>query len=220
MSHIVSCVYCKEKFDRDKDEYVQTSSRRYAHAKCYLRKKIEDKSLPDLEIINPLDFVTCEYCKKQFNKSKEEFKVINGKYFHKKCAKYEESRELTDKEKLEQYIMNLLNEEYINPRIKKQLNQYVEEFQYSYSGILKALVYFYEVKGNPIEKANGGIGIVPYIYKDAYNYYYSLWLAQQKNEDKEIEKYIPKVIEVHIADPQRNIKKRNLFSFLDKEEGE
>ena len=42
--------------------------------------------------------------------------------------------------------MKLLGENYINPRVRKQLNQYVEEYNYTYSGMLKALIYFYEVK--------------------------------------------------------------------------
>lgn len=56
------------------------------------------------------------------------------------------------------------------------MNDYIREYQYTYSGMLKALVYFYEVKGNNKNKANGGIGIIPFIYKDAYNYYYNLWM--------------------------------------------
>ncbi len=31
---------------------------------------------------------------------------------------------------------------------------------------------FYEVKQNPVEKSNDGIGIVPWVYKQAFNYYY------------------------------------------------
>ena len=83
--------------------------------------------------------------------------------------------------------------------------------------IRKALVYFFEIKGNSIEKANGGIGIVPYVYQQAYNYYLALWQAQQKNQDKIIVDYIPKVKEVTIPKPQRKIKKQNLFTFLDEE---
>jgi len=81
------------------------------------------------------------------------------------------------------------------------------------------LVYFFEIKGNSVEKANGGIGIVPYVYQQAYNYYYSLWLAQQKNEDKVVEEYVPIVKEIIIPVPERKVRKRPLFSFLD-EEGE
>ena len=82
----------------------------------------------------------------------------------------------------------------------------------------KALHYFYEIKGGDKSKANGGIGIIPYVYKDAYNYYYNLWLAKQKNSDIEVQLYIPKVKEIVIDRPERKVKKRQLFSFLDEEE--
>jgi hypothetical protein len=132
-------------------------------------------------------------------------------------AEQQKSQEIKDKEALEKYIMKMFNETYVNARVRKQINTYIADYNYTYSGILKALIYFFEIKGNSIDKANGGIGIVPYVYKDAYNYYYNLWLANQKNNDKIIEEYVPIIKEVRIPVPQRKIKKRNLFSFLDKE---
>ena len=39
---IVTCKYCKIKFDRDKEEYIQIpygKSFRYAHANCYIKAK-------------------------------------------------------------------------------------------------------------------------------------------------------------------------------------
>ena len=119
---------------------------------------------------------------------------------------------------MENYIIQLLKLEYITPRIRKQLNTYQEQYGYTYSGMHKALIYFYEIKGNSVEKANGGVGIIPYVYQDAYNYYYSLWEAQQANKDKEIETYIPVEEVVRIPVPQRKLKKRKLFTFLDEEE--
>ena len=83
--------------------------------------------------------------------------------------------------------------------------------------MLKALKYFYEIKHNDISKSNNGIGIIPYIYQDAYNYYFSLWQAQQKNK-VDINKYIPQEIEVVIPSPKRKITKKKIFSFLDKDE--
>ena len=62
---------------------------------------------------------------------------------------------------------------------KKYIKKFKDENGYSYSGMLKSLVYFYEVKKNPVDKANGSIGIIPFIYNDAYQYYYSLFVAQQ-----------------------------------------
>lgn len=214
----VKCLYCDTTFDRDKIAYVSPKARRYAHADCYLRERVNNPKLPELEIIDPNDIVVCHICKKSFNKKHTEFKQIGKKYVHNSCAELEEKREKTDAEKLDEYIMHLFGTDYVSPRIKKQINDYMAEYNYTYTGILKALVYFYEIKKNSLEKAQGGIGIVPYIYNDAYNYYYSLWLAQQKNENKDVANYIPVIREVHIPVPQRKIKKRKLFSFLDEEE--
>lgn len=128
----------------------------------------------------------------------------------------ENKRERTDAEKLDDYIMQLFDYSFVPPLIRKQINNFIKEYNYTYSGMLKALKYFHEVKGNPIQERSG-IGILPYIYKDAYNYYYALWEAQQKNEGKKISDYVPVVREIRIPIPQRNIEKRNLFSFLDEE---
>lgn len=170
MAHIVTCVYCKKKFDRDKVPFVQVSPRRYAHKEC----------------------------------SEQE----NQRLF----------KEEADKIALENYIIQLLKLEYVTPKIRKQLNTYQEQYGYTYSGMHKALIYFYEIKGNSVEKANGGVGIIPYVYQDAYNYYYALWEAKQANKDKEIETYIPVEEVVKIPVPQRKLKKRKLFTFLDEEE--
>lgn len=218
MAHNVICVYCQKKFDRDKIEYCQVSSRRYSHASCMLREAEKDPSFIKKDIINPLDFVKCVYCQETINRHDEDCAMVSeGKYAHKKCAEIETHREKTDLELLEDYIKKLFKCDYVSPRIKKQINDYVDKYNYSYSGMRKALQYFYEVKGNSIEKANGSIGIVPYIYQDAYNYHLAIWQAHQKTEHIEIEQYVPKVKEIVIPRPKPKIKKRNLFSFLDEE---
>lgn len=168
MAHIVKCLYCEKKFDRDKMPFVQIG-RRYAHQECSL------------------------------------------------SAEEQKTQEEKDKQDLDNYIIQLLKIDYIDARIRKQIKTYVEDYKYSYSGIKKALIYFYEVKGNSIEKANGGIGIVPYVYKNAFDYYYALWLAQQQNQNKVINEYQPKIIEITIPRPQRKVKQRKLFTFLDEE---
>lgn len=128
------------------------------------------------------------------------------------------AKEEKDKEALEKYIMNLFKEDYINPRIRKQINTYIKEYNYTYSGMLKALIYFFDVKKNDIEKAHNSIGIIPYIYKEAYNYYYSIWLANQRNEKIKLEDYKIAIREVHIPTPRAKVKKRQLFNFLDEEQ--
>lgn len=169
-----------------------------------------------------MHMVKCYYCGKTFDRDKEEFvKVNQRRYAHKKCSEAKEevqTQEDKDKEELDAYIMKLFGTDFVDPMIQKQIKQYIQEYKYTYSGIRKALIYFYEVKRNPIDKANGRIGIVPYVYQKAYRYYFSLWEAQQRNADKKVELYIPKVKEIVIPPPERKVKKRNLFSFLDGEE--
>ena len=86
--------------------------------------------------------------------------------------------------------------------INKQIKDFQKEYQYSLSGMLKSLIWFYEVKGNNPEKSNGGIGIIPYAYQDAYNYYYSLFVAQSQNATVNIQEITNKVKEVVIPPPE------------------
>ena len=221
MSHVVTCQYCHSRFDRDKEEYCLISSRRYAHAKCMLREAEKDPKFIKKEIIDPTDNVICIYCKKPLSKKDSDCTMVGqGKYAHEQCYVIEENREKTDKEKLENYIKSLFKISYIEPRVQAQIKKFVEEYNYSYSGIQKALYYHYEIKNGDKTKANGGIGIVPYVYQSAFNYYYALWQAQQVNENKTIVEYKPKIKEITIARPQPKIKKRPLFAFLDKEKEE
>lgn len=221
IAHNVKCSICAQQFDRDKIAFVQTAAKRYAHASCALRKAAEENKTLTLEIKDPNDFVTCKYCKKTFNKKEEEYvQLSNSVYAHKTCAELESKREKTDAEKLDDYIMKLFDRDYVPPRAKKQITQFIQEYNYTYSGILRTLIYFYELKGGDREAAHDGIGIVPFVYQDAYNYYYSLWLAKQRNEEKDLSNYIPKTIEIKITSPEREPMKRKRFTFLDEDEVE
>ena len=82
---------------------------------------------------------------------------------------------------------------------------------------MKALDYFFRVKNNPVDKSKG-IGIIPYIYKQAYDYYYALWLANEHNKKIDLNAYVPKDIEITIVSPQRKIEHRPFFTFLDEED--
>jgi hypothetical protein len=80
MAHIVTCVYCKQKFDRDRLPFSQISERRFAHIVCAQR------------------------------------------------AKAEQDKTEKDKEILYGYIKQLFNTDTINPRILKQLKEYINEY--------------------------------------------------------------------------------------------
>lgn len=170
--HNVKCSICGQIFDRDKIEFVMTSSRRYAHKSCF--------------------------DKRQEGLSEED--------------KY--------KEKIYEYARQLYKENYNKKKIETQLIKMMKEnVNYTYSGVFKTLVYWYEVKQGDIEKSRYGIGIVPYVYDAAFNYYKELWLTQQINAEKNIADYLPKIKKVKIQNPKRNplIKERH-FNLLDEEE--
>ena len=151
--------------------------------------------------------VICYYCKKQFDRDKEPTKQISARrYAHMKCWEEHEAN-MTQEEKdiraFYEYTQKLFGEDYNYILTKKLAERYVKENHYTYTGMLKTLKWYYEKEGNSIEKSNGSIGIIPYVYKQALNYYYSLYLAQQINKEKDISNFIiSKVKEVNIQSPR------------------
>ena len=165
--------------------------------------------------------VKCLFCGEQFDRDSVEFVQIKNRYAHKDCfekAEANKSQEEKDLKELEEYIMKIFNESFINARIRQQIKRMREQYNYSYSGILKSLIYFFEVRKNPIERANGGIGIVPYVYEDARKYYYNLYMAQKKNENKKVGELVLKGREIRIKPPMRRPKEVKLFNLEDEEE--
>ena len=165
--------------------------------------------------------VKCPYCGKYFYRDVEEFVQINKtRYAHKECydrhnaALTQEERDLNI---LQDFIKKLFNIDTLTEKIKRQIKTYHEDKQYTYSGMYKSLVWFYEIKGNPIDKANGGIGIIPYVYEDARIYYTAMYMAQQQNKAKPIEQFKPTVVEIHIPPPVRKPMRTHKFAFLDED---
>lgn len=170
--------------------------------------------------------VKCFYCGETFDANSVPFVMVNSRrYAHLSCQNDKlasETKQEKDKRILEEYIKKLFGYKTIPPRITKQIQTYVHDLEhnYTYFGIYKTLKYFFEIKKNSLEKANGGIGIVPYVYDEAYTYWRAIWEAQQKNEDVDLKEFVLPVREIHIYPPQRQPMKhtRKLFTFLD--EGE
>lgn len=167
-------------------------------------------------------YVICSVCGKRFDRDSEQAVKSGGRrYAHYKCKPDGElvplpaKQENEDLVKLKEYITKKYGDKARWPLINKQIKDFTAK-GYSLSGILKSLVWFYDIKGNTVDNSNGGIGICDYCYQDAYNYYYNLFLAQTRNEDKDIQNITSQVREIIIKAPQRPIKKR-FFKFLDEE---
>ena len=156
----------------------------------------------------------CIYCKGEFDRDKLPYvEVSNRRYAHKECAdKTVISKDQNEKdyEELVNYIEKLFGVGYVNAKIAKQIRDYRVQYGYTFNGILGTLVYWYEVKQAPLDKANGGIGIVPYIYDQAKEYYMKIHQANSLNEG--IKNYKAKVIEITIAPPEREVRQPQLFN--------
>lgn len=168
--------------------------------------------------------VKCSICGVQFDRDKiQAVRTGARRYAHYSCKPdgelvllVEKSKEDEDLIKLKEYINKLYGDKANWHLIMKQIKDFQNQYNYSLSGILKSLIWFYEIKGNSPEKSNGGIGIVPYAYQDAYNYYYSLFIAQSQNATIDVQELTNKIKEVVIPPPA--IKEKKRFFNLSEEE--
>ena len=162
--------------------------------------------------------VKCLVCGQMFDRNSEPWIKQNRRYMHERCAGADDTQR-KDKEELYTYIKHLFDVSEVPRKIILQINKMMRENEnYTYSGIFKSLYYFYEVKGNNLEKANGGINIVPYIYEEARDYYYRIWDANQRNKAKILDQYRPQEIIIKIPPPEKRKYEKKKFSFLDEEE--
>lgn len=162
--------------------------------------------------------VKCLKCGKMFDANTVPFeKPRSNRYAHIVCPtdgdnsipKKELSQEEKDRLELVDYITKLFGDQ-LSPRAWKQMDEFKKEYKYTYSGMLKTLKWWYELKGNSIEKSYGGIGIIPYVYNEASQYYYALYLAALANQDKMIS--TNKVREFIIAEPTIPMRPPRLFN--------
>lgn len=165
--------------------------------------------------------VKCPGCGLRFYREDEPHVHVKNRYWHTACFN-QEKKELSQSEQaikeLEDYICNLFKTDYVSPRIRRQISNMISQYNFTHSGILGSLKYWFEVKDGSIEKSNNGIGIVPYIYQDASTYYESLFHAHQANRG--IEKIEMEETVVKITPPKRNVKRLKMIDLDYLEEGE
>lgn len=161
--------------------------------------------------------VKCLYCGEVFdrNNSKISFVKIKNRYAHTKCQeKYiaNISQEEKDIEAFFEYAKNLFGKSYNYLATKRMAEKYVKENNYTYSGMLKTLKWYYEKEGHSVDKSNGSIGILPYIYNQAMQYYYNLYQIQQLNKDKDISHFtLPKERVISIESPRVYVRQPHMW---------
>lgn len=168
----------------------------------------------------------CSVCNETFDRNSiQAVKSGARRYAHQTCFPTGElvpmERSLEDESEYQQiieYCNKLFGDNHKFTMTKKYIKKFVEENKYSLSGIYKALYYFYDIKHNSIEKANGSIGIVPYCYQDAYNYYYNLFISQQNLQ--KTEEFKTKEKEIVIKPPKSRGLFKRLFKLQEIDENE
>lgn len=153
--------------------------------------------------------VKCYYCNKEVDRTLGfgYRQLPNKRWAHDNCAESHAKKENPDN-KIHKKMKELLGDGYVKTKIDKQIKEYKQEGKTS-ENILKALEYWYDIKKNSVEQANGGIGIVGYIYKDALEYF-----NNKERIQKQTNEISPEIIDNIVAQQNResgvSIKKENL----------
>lgn len=160
----------------------------------------------------------CKYCGEMFDRDKLPFiQVETRRYAHEEC--YNEhmanrTEEQAAEDEFYEYIKSIYGKNYNYVVINKQVQHYIKDYGYTWNGILKSLKWFYDVKHHKKDPSHN-ISIVPYIYEQAKNYYYSLWAAQEANKEKDLSDITNKTVEI-VVQPQKIVnKKSRMFSMED-----
>lgn len=118
-----------------------------------------------------MHIVKCVYCQENIDKDKEKYQEVRyHRYAHLTCHEPRVDVNGAMFNTIIQYCGEIFGKEANFPRIGKQIKEYAISGM-TYNGIYLTLKYWYEVKKNDISKSKGGIGIVPYIYNEARDYW-------------------------------------------------
>lgn len=129
--------------------------------------------------------IQCRLCKTKFDTDKEDYVLVGQRsYYHKNC--YEEwvksrnnAKATGDSDFWQESLIDYLYRDIKMSIDFKKLTSQWEAFtkpdkKMTPKGIYFAVRYFYDVMHGDKEKAQGGIGIVPNIYKDSAQYWCDL----------------------------------------------
>ena len=212
-----SCLYCKEKFDRNKIPFVISNPDvkipRYLHAKCAEAYRIKSKRILGA-LIDPNKEFMCEFCHTAIPVG-QEVTLPGDRFAHIDCHAKDNSQDKSDYNQLFEYIKAVYDESFVDPAKQKSIKNMIEEFGFTHSGIHGTLVYLYDILKKRPEDSNY-LGIVPWYYTEAKEYFTNKAKVNAENAKKDIENYKPKQIVVKTKERERVIQKKK-FSVLDEE---
>ena len=143
-------------------------------------------------------------------------KLPGDRFAHELCYSKNEVNGKSDYDKLFDYIMEVYDESFVNPAKQKAIEKMIKDHGFTHSGIHGTLVYLYEILKKRPQDSNY-LGIVPWYYTEAKEYFANKAKVNAENAKKDIENYKPKQIVVKTKERER-IVQRKKFSELDEEE--
>ena len=119
-------------------------------------------------MINIAKLPKCPDCKIEIeDKSKATKK--GSRWVCESCTKVRD--QVTDtRQSLYEYIAKIFNIEFPSIWMMKQVKDFKEQYNYTYTGMELTLKYWTETLGNNMNQAKG-IGIIPYIYDEAKKFH-------------------------------------------------
>ena len=130
----------------------------------------------------------CVYCGKPLDRNVEEWEQApSNRYAHKSC--YDKRQEEIQEQKTERKYKAKIHEknkevcgiQYVKTRTEKQIKEYLKEGMTA-KNIYKTLEYWYDIKKQDPAEAHGGIGIVPYVYHQAMEYWQKQKIIGTQND--------------------------------------
>ena len=100
---------------------------------------------------------------------------------HREFSTKEEARENGN-----EVVKEIYGKDYNYILINQQATSYIDKYHYTWSGMTKCLIWFYKINHGSVEEGNGGIGIIPYIYDEVYEYYRKNYETELKNQNIKI----------------------------------
>lgn len=176
MAH--KCVFCGSTIENSFDEIPYKN--RYAHKNCF-------NTAMKTTVTKKKEHIEAK--KKTLGRAKPKAEL--------KDALSEE--EYQDKISLFNYLRKLLNKDELPAKIYKLTEDYIKKYEFTYSGILNTLIYYFDLCNHGVD--GDCIGIVPYYYADAKEYFDHYQTALNSNKVVEVDS-IYKEKKVKIKTPQ------------------